>query len=292
MSEGDPVSPASKRRPAASSLQGLFEEDQGHPVPPPESAASSLVSAGQYDGRAPWPSGIPDLTGALAILRGEVETPVPLRPQTEAFLRALSSEFRDFLTDTAVELPPELALLARAAAVRWRVAVALSTYRPSTRTDANAIELLFSELDLILTELRDVGADAPDELQADLGAERVALAKAAVDLSEALQSESKQAAHKAVQASAEKYKTLAPTRTGRGASRAMPGWKLVVFVLLVVGALGAGVFFGLPLLNERLHPAPISIPVSTKPAAPAEVKPSPPARPSESPAPDRAPPTK
>ncbi len=261
MGDQDPASPAAKPDDAAeSSLHGLFEDvppdaAAAPVIPPPIPAmAPPLPPAPTYDAAAPWPKFIPDLARSLLILRGEVEPPALLRPHVEQLLSTLSDEFRGVLSDPGAELSAGYELLARAAAIRWRVTAALSTRAAAKSADSAAVEVLFNELDLILTELRSANTLPETELHAPLESERVALAKAAVDLAEAVQVTSQAVAQEAVASSAQKYRAVPGARmlSNSGTEKEeLPQRQKLLYLAFGVLVLIAALFHGSRMLGSN-----------------------------------------
>ncbi len=218
-------------KPAAeSALHGLFDEELPAEAQVAEAPMAPMAAVAPYappvqvlDSASPWPKFIPDVERTLQILRGAVEPPAALKPQVDQVLSTLSDELRGALADPALPLPPQYALLARAAAIRWRVNAALSTRAASKASDAGSVEQLFNELDGILAELREAAvAPEAEELHGDLEAERIALAKAAVDLAEAVQVSSQASAQQAVASTSQKYRAVPGVRMISSAKIAEP----------------------------------------------------------------------
>jgi hypothetical protein len=218
-----------------------------------------------------WPTSLLDGVDATAVLEAALSGRWPgptLRKATEELVGGLSDAEKGALR--GIDLAWDPAPLRQAAALRWKVAVALATLPPpGTPVDQEAVKSILAGIDEALAELKAVPGAAGPEAQGATESVRHALVKEAIDLTEALQQVLPAEAVKEI-TSSYKVPTPAPARSvGRttfapaetGAPERSQPWALVVIFALLLAV--AGVYHGYRYVNR---PRPAVSPVTGAPA--------------------------
>jgi hypothetical protein len=166
---------------------GAVPLEAARPRPAPQPGVRAPYVPVPAAGPVAWPSGAPsvELSEELmaAAADGSLPPGSPLRPIAAPVLAALSDVERDALAGR--EVPVDAALLRRAAAMRLRVAVALSEPpAPGGAVDVPLVEAILAEIDAVLGGVNALLSTAPEALRPALEATRNALVKEAVDFSE------------------------------------------------------------------------------------------------------------
>ena len=167
--------PRPAHTPAPGQSGGFFQDVGAGPTP----AASGVPPPALWPATAPGEEDAEHiLCSALAGLAAAGD------PALDATLAALTPLETEALRSAAPQ--PDAVSLRRLAALRYRVAFALSTApAPGSPVDSGGGNLLLTEIDEALPALKGVAEQVPDRA-AEIDAIRNALVKEAVDLSEAL----------------------------------------------------------------------------------------------------------
>ncbi len=201
----------------------------------------------------PWPTNVPSLEVADGLLSGAVEPPPELEAATQAFIKTLSKIERTI--GWGGELPFDATSLRKCLQVRMRLSLALATKPQSgAAVDGPAIEKLFAEVDAALAELSANAEGRTPEHQQAVESSRAALARDAVEASEAIQGPMAGAGNAAqvAQRVAKKAKTgritfempaaQAPTRAGK---------TVVMFVFFGLAVVAAGAYHLPQFLQDK-----------------------------------------
>jgi hypothetical protein len=246
-----------------SSLDNLFDDEPAPEPKPPATPAAPAPPAGAKPPPPPappgdrdWPASILSLAEASGFLRGEREVTPALAPALERFLKTVSEAGQSLLAGELVEF--DAAPFFGAVASRFRIAVALEQ-RPasSQHVDTESLEQLLAQADRAIAALR-AAEDAGDGGHKVFEAERGALVKAAVVLSENGYESSRDAAATTAEALNKKYEPMqarVAAQTGHGTTERGPWLRRALYAVgaLAVGAAALAVF--LQLNGPRYRPA-------------------------------------
>jgi len=182
-----PLPPADTLADPIDPLDAVFDdiEEEAIRLDDPFAAQNAPGAPAHAAASETWPGALPDDDTAEQLLAAAVAGLAPAEDATlAAYVEAMTTIERAALGGEPLEADGDV--IRRAAALRYRVAVALATLPPTgTAVDAAAAGALLADLDATLGALKEAGAAAPS-LSVPLDQLRRAVVKEAVDLSEAI----------------------------------------------------------------------------------------------------------
>ncbi len=270
-----PAPPPAPRAASAASRDALsFDIDEHVPAETtaPAAAGGLLLS---FERSGLWPGNVISAADAEGLLAGLAAGLSPgadaLRASGERVYASLTALEKDALRGAAI--PVDAGLVARAAALRWRVSEAIaSAPPPDGPVDGPAVRALLAEVDAVLSALKQAGENAPAQVQPELERVRNALVREAIDLTEAVQRFVRAPAPAAVPAparAAARAATRVLTVSAPSArDRAEARRPRALYVVLGIAVLAALAFHGYRfLVRSRAAPAGLE----RFPGAPANV---------------------